>query len=150
MLLWIVIWDLYSFHFTVLLNHDFNCSKSFLLFSVEKVTTGAYTFEYVIWNSNPVCATIVGGSLLFPAPLTIISAKAKFLDQFKVIINQWYIQSPPKTAEVFQRNNNLSFIFTNSVYIVTSFTNIKIISIYCNTYLKDSELEERRLLGSSL
>ena len=115
-----------------------------MLFSVEKVTTGAYTFEYVIWNSNPVRATIVGGSLLFPAPLTIISAKAKFLDEFKVTINQWYIQSPPKTAEVFQRNNNLSFIFTNSVYIITSYTNIKIISIYCNTCLVFKRFRIRR------
>ena len=89
---------MYSFHFTVLLNYDFNYSKSFLLFSVKKLTTGTYTFEYVIWNSNPVGATIVGGSLLFSAVLTVISAKAKFLDQVKITVNQWYTQSPPKTA----------------------------------------------------
>ena len=38
----------------------------------------------VIWNSNPVGATIAGGSLLFPAALTVISAKAQFLDQVKI------------------------------------------------------------------
>ena len=38
----------------------------------------------VIWNSNPVGATIAGGSLLLPAALTVISAKAQLLDQVKI------------------------------------------------------------------
>ena len=38
----------------------------------------------VILNSNPVCANSAGGSLLFPAVLTVILAKTKFLDQVKV------------------------------------------------------------------
>ena len=38
----------------------------------------------VIGNSNPVGATIAGASLLFPAALTAISAKAQFLDQVKI------------------------------------------------------------------
>ena len=38
----------------------------------------------VILNSNPVGATIAGGSLLFPATLTVISAKTQLLDQVKI------------------------------------------------------------------
>ena len=80
LLLWIVICDLYLFHFTVLLNSDFNCSKSFFSFSADKVTTGTCNFVSVIWNSNPVGATIAGGTLIFYAAFTIRSAKADFLD----------------------------------------------------------------------
>ena len=43
-----------------------------------------YNFVSVIWNSNPVGATIAGGSLLFPASLTVISAKVQFLEQVKI------------------------------------------------------------------
>ena len=64
----------YLFHFTVLLNPDINGSKSFLSFSLDKVTTGMYNFLSVIWNSNP-----VGG--LFTA---VISAKTQFFDQVKI------------------------------------------------------------------
>ena len=62
------------------LNPDFNCSKSFLLFSVNRVTTGTYNFvclEHtilcVISNFNLVGAVISG----------IILAKTQFLDQVK-------------------------------------------------------------------
>ena len=53
-------------------------------FSVEKVTTGTYNFVSVIYNSDPVGATIAGGSSLFPASLTFISANTQFLDQIKI------------------------------------------------------------------
>ena len=76
----IFICDLYLFHFIVLLNPHFNCSQSFLSFSFEKVTTGTNNFVSVVSNSNPVVATIAGRSLLFPTALTVISAKAQFLD----------------------------------------------------------------------
>ena len=75
---------IYSTLFIVFLNPDFNCSKSFLSFSVDKVTTGKYNFVPVIWNFNPVGATTAGGSLLFPEALTFISAKAQFLEQVKI------------------------------------------------------------------
>ena len=84
LLLWIVICDLYLFHFTVLLNPDFNYSKSFLSLSADKVTSGTYSFVFVIWNYNPVGATTAGGSLLFPEVLIFISAKAQFLGQVKI------------------------------------------------------------------
>ena len=75
---------MYLLYFTVLLNPDFNCSKSFLSFSVDKLTTGTYNFVSVIWNSNPIGEAIAGGSLLFPAVPIVISAKAQFLDQAKI------------------------------------------------------------------
>ena len=62
------------FHFKVLLNPDFNFSKSFMSFSFDKVTTGTNNFVSFIWNSNP-----AGG--LFA---TVISAKTQFLDQLKI------------------------------------------------------------------
>ena len=77
-------WYLYLLHFTVLLNPDFSCSKSFVSFSIDKVTTGTYNFVSVIWNSYPVGAKIVGESLLFPASLAVISAKTQFFDQVKI------------------------------------------------------------------
>ena len=94
--------DLYLFHFIVLSNPDFNCSKSSLPFPVAKVTTGTYSFVSAILNSNPVGATIAGGSLLNPTSLTARSAETQFLnqvlDQFYFTINQWHIQSSPKFA----------------------------------------------------
>ena len=68
----------------VRLNPVFNCSRSFIFFYFDKVTTGMYNFVSVIWNSNPVGATIAGGSLLFPAALTVISAKAQFFIQVRI------------------------------------------------------------------
>ena len=47
------------------------------------MTTGTYNFVFVIWNSNAVGATIAIGSSLFPAPLTVMSAKPQFLDEVK-------------------------------------------------------------------
>ena len=42
--------DLSLFYSTVLLNLVFNCSKSFLSFLVDKVTTGTYNVVSVILN----------------------------------------------------------------------------------------------------
>ena len=41
---------MYLFHFIVLLNPEFNCSKSLLSFSTDKVTTGTYNLQSVISN----------------------------------------------------------------------------------------------------
>ena len=59
-LVWLVISDLYLFHLIVLLNPDFNCSKKLLSSFADKVTTGSYNFVSVIWNFDPVGATIAG------------------------------------------------------------------------------------------
>ena len=66
----------------VFLNTDFNCAKSFMSFSFDKVITGAYNFVSVISNSNPVVVTIAG--LLPSAFLSVISAKTQFLDQVEI------------------------------------------------------------------
>ena len=42
--------DLYLLHLIVFLNPVLNCSKSVLSFSVDKVTTGTYSFVTVILN----------------------------------------------------------------------------------------------------
>ena len=59
--------DLYLSHFIVLLNPDFSCSKSFVSFSFDKVTTGAYSFVSVILNVAPDGATISGLPPCVPA-----------------------------------------------------------------------------------
>ena len=75
-----VICDLYLFHFIVLLNPNFNCSKSFVSFSFDKVTTGTYNFVSAILNVAPDGAAIAG---LTPA-FTVISTKTHFLDHVKI------------------------------------------------------------------
>ena len=67
--LWSVFIPFYSF-----LNPDFNCSKHFLSFSVDKVTTGTYNFVSDIWNSNSVDGLFA----------SVVSAKTQFLDQVKI------------------------------------------------------------------
>ena len=47
-LVWLVISDLYLFHLMVLLNPVLNCSQGILSFSVDKVTTGTYSFVPVV------------------------------------------------------------------------------------------------------
>ena len=85
---WTVTCDLYLFHFIVLSNPVFHCSRSFISFSFDKVTTGTYNFVPVISNIVSAGGTIAG--LLPCAFLLVISAKAQFLDQVKVnSTSQW-------------------------------------------------------------
>ena len=55
---------MYLFHFIDLLNPDFNCSNSLLLFSAYKITTGTYNLQSVISNFASVGDSIaaIGGS----------------------------------------------------------------------------------------
>ena len=48
------------------------------------MTTGTYSFVSFRSNSNPVGATIAGGSLLFSASLVVISTKTQCFDQVKI------------------------------------------------------------------
>ena len=64
-----------------LLTHDFSCSKSFVSFSFDKMTTEKYSFVSIVLNSNP-----VGG--LFAA---VISAKTQFVGQSKINSNSQLI-----------------------------------------------------------
>ena len=73
---------MYLFHFIVLLNPVFNCSKSLVSFSFDKVITETYNFVSAILNSDPVSATIAG---LPPcACLYVMSTKTH---QFYLTIN---------------------------------------------------------------
>ena len=76
---WIVTCDLHLFRFIVFLNPVFSCSKIFLSFPYDKVTTGTYNFVSAILNFAPDGATMTG---LKPA-FTAISAKTQFFDQVK-------------------------------------------------------------------
>ena len=82
----LVISDLYLFHFIILLNHDFNCSKILLSSSVDKVTTGTYNFASFISNiafAGLLKAAFAGstsGSASFHALLVI----TQFSDQVNI------------------------------------------------------------------
>ena len=56
----IYIYDMYLFHFTVLLNPDFNISNNLFSFSVDKVTTGTHNLLSVILNVTSVGEFIAG------------------------------------------------------------------------------------------
>ena len=73
--MWSVLIPFYSF-----LNPVFSCSKSFISFSLDKVTIGTYNFVFVISNFNSVGATIAGLASAF----TVVSAKTQFFDLVKI------------------------------------------------------------------
>ena len=73
-----VICHLYLFHFLVLLNPDFNCSKSFVSFCFDNVTTGTYNFVSFNLNVAPDGATIAGSA----SASTVISAKTQSLMEY--------------------------------------------------------------------
>ena len=75
-----VICDLYLFHFIVLVNPVFNCSKGFMSFSFDKAITGIYNFVSFILNVAPDGATVARSGPAF----TVISAKTQFLDHVKI------------------------------------------------------------------
>ena len=83
---WLVISDLYLFHLIVLLNPVLNCSKSVLSFSVNKVTTGTYSFTSVILNVAFVGLLIAAtaGSTLGSASLVALLVNMQFLDHVKI------------------------------------------------------------------
>ena len=50
---------------------------------IDKVTTGADNFVFIILSGAPIGACMAGGSLLFLAALVIISFKTQFADLVK-------------------------------------------------------------------
>ena len=127
----------------VLLNPDFNCSKSFMSFSFDKMTTGTYNFVSVTSNIAP-GATIAG--LLPSASLVVISAKTQFFDQVKVSCTSQLISA------IFKALQKLLQCFsgiTTSAFVNESLFSGVFPAIFV-LYLKDSESRERGLLGSSL
>ena len=84
-LVWLVISDLYLFHLIVLLNLVFNCSKSILSSSTDKVTTGIYSFVSVILNVglSGLLTTATAGLASRAASLVASLIIAQFSDQVK-------------------------------------------------------------------
>ena len=115
-------------------------------FYFERVTTDTYNFVSVILNVAPDGAAIAGGSLLFPASLVVISAKTQVLVQVRINSISQLIN---KIFKFFQKLLKcFSGIGTSAFVNVSLFCGVfpKILVLY----LKDSELVERGLPGSSL
>ena len=111
-------------------------------FSLDKVTTGTYNFVSVILNFASGGAAIVGSSPY--ASFVVISAKTQFLDQVKINSTLQLISGIfkllQKLLKCFSGITTFAFVNESSCVFPTIFF----------LYLKDSELEERGLLGSSL
>ena len=145
---------MYLFHFIVLLNPVFNCSKSFVSFSFDKVTAGTCNFVSVILNSNPVGPTIAG--LSPSASLSIISTKTQLLDQVKINSTSQLISGIFKLLQKLRKT--FSGITTSVSFLPTLFPSypasptptLYVSPVMLVLYLKDSESEERISLGSSL
>ena len=127
----------------VLLNPDFNCSKNFMSFSFDKMTTGTYNFLSVTSNIAP--GTTIAG-LLPSASLVVISSKTQFFDQVKINSTSELINGIVKLLQKLLKyfSGIATFAFVNESLFCGVFPTIFVL------YLKDSELEERGLLGSSL
>ena len=78
--------NLYLFHLMVLLNPAFNCSNNLLSSSVDRVTTGTYSFTSVITDVPPVGALVsgIGGLTLGLASCIVSSVTTQFLDHVKI------------------------------------------------------------------
>ena len=70
----------------VLLNSVFNCSNKLLSSSVERVTTGTYSFASVTTDVAPVGALVsgIGGLTLGLASCIVSSVITQFLDHVKI------------------------------------------------------------------
>ena len=82
----LVISDLYLFNFIVPLNPDFNCSRSLLSFSVDKVTSGTRTFASFILNVAFFRAfiAVIAWSASGAASLVALFAITPFSDEVKI------------------------------------------------------------------
>ena len=111
-------------------------------FSFDKVTTGTYNFVSVILNVALDEATIPGSAPAF----TVISVKTQFLGQFKINSNSQLINGIFKALQKLLKciSGITTFTFVNESLSSGIYLTMLVL------YLKDSELEERGLLGSSL
>ena len=135
--MWAVFVPFYSF-----LNPIFNCSKSFVSFSFDKVTTGIYNFVSVILNIAPDGAAIAGST----SASSVISTKTKFLDQVKINSSSQLINGIFKTLQKLLKcfSGITTFAFVNESLFCDVFPTILVF------YLKDSELEGKEVLVLSL
>ena len=117
---------------------------SFVSFSFDKVTTGTFNFVYLILNVAADEATIAGLSPC--ADLLVISAKTQFLDQVKIRYTSKLINGIFKALQKLLKcfSEVTTFAFVNKPLSSGVFPTKLVL------YLKDSELEERGSLGSSL
>ena len=109
--------------------------------SFDKVTTGTYNFVSIILNFAPDGATIAGSA----SASAVISTKAQFLDQVKINSTSQLISG---TFRLLQKLLKYFRGITNFACVNESL--FSVFPVILVLYLKDSELEERRLLGSSL
>ena len=113
-------------------------------FSFDKVATGTYNFVSFILNAVPDRATTAG--LPSCAALTVRSAKTQFFDQVKINSSLQLINGIFKTLQKLLKcfSGITTFAFVNESLSSDVFPTMLVL------FLKDSELEERGLLGSSL
>ena len=113
-------------------------------FSFDKVITGTYHFVSVFFNVVADGATIAESPPC--AALTVISAKTQFLDQFKINSTSQLISGIFKLLQKLLKcfSGVTTFAFVNESLSFGVFPTILAL------YLKDSGLEERGLLDSSL
>ena len=85
-LLSLVISDLHLFHLLVLLNRVFNCCKSLLSSSVDKVTTGTYYLVSLILNVafDGLLIAATAGLALGLASFVALLVVTEFSDQVKI------------------------------------------------------------------
>ena len=110
----LVISGLYLFHFIVLLNPLFSCSKNLLASSAERVTAGTYNFASFILNVASVGAFIAGieGSTLGSSSLVALLVITQFSDQFKIKLISQLINSISSALQKFLRSFNGTTILT--------------------------------------
>ena len=87
------------FHLIVLLNPFFNCSKSLLSSSADKVTTGTYNLQSVILKTAFVGLLIPATAGSASASLIALLVITQFSDQFR----------PKDTSKLI--NGNMSIVF---------------------------------------
>ena len=111
-------------------------------FSFDKVTTGTFKFVSVILNVAPDRATIAVPSA-YPV---VISAKTQFLDQVKINSSSQLINS------IFKALQNLLKCFSGiaAFALVNESLSSGVFPTILVFYLKESELEKKGLLDSSL
>ena len=149
MLLWVVICNLYLFHFTVFLNNDFNCSKSFLLFSFDKITTERTIFCLLYEILIQLVQHLLVDYYYFLQLLLSYQLIRNFLTNLKPLL-----QLISRIFKVIQKllkcstgiTTVASFLPTLSAWSSLS----SVLPVILVLYLKDSVFEERGLLGSPL
>ena len=110
-------------------------------FSFDKVATGTYNFVPFVLNVAPDGATFAG---LAPAFTDI--AKTQFLDQVKINSTSQLIKGISKLLQKLLK----CFSRITTFAVVSESLSSGVFPTILVLYLKDLELEERGLLGSSL